>query len=146
MLPRAASLVVLAIALSKPVSAGAQHTQAGPHAIEIHVRERRLNGRQQPRFTPFQESDRWVFIDSERTTSTGRTLFVTLDQRNGDSHAVVATDANGRSRRITTSPRQRRGLDLPGRDAAKEARMDARMELFEGFEDYARLALPAAKA
>lgn len=35
-------------------------------AVEIHVSARQLNGRQQPRFTPFRSSDNWIFIDSVR--------------------------------------------------------------------------------
>ena len=53
-------LLLLAIA----GNARAQALAPGTHAIEVHVRERQLNGRQQPRFTPFRQTDSWLFVDS----------------------------------------------------------------------------------
>src|SRR5438105_6404855 len=70
--------------------AAAQVATTGPHAIEIQLRERRLNGSEQPRFTPFSESERWVFIDSVRATNGARELFVTLAQRIANTRGASA--------------------------------------------------------
>jgi len=142
------TLLAISCSIAHSAIAAAQVATTGPHAIEIQVRERRLNGSEQPRFTPFSESERWVFIDSVRATNGARELFVTLDQRNGDSRATLVVGAGGAIDRLTTSRRERNRRLPPfptPEDSARFAARVVRMGLFDGLGDAERLALPATK-
>ena len=133
------ALLTLATVVMQASRARGQDSRRGPHAVEIQTRERWLVGRQQGRFTPFDESRRWVFIDSERPAGTGRRLFVTIDERDGDGRAQITTDRAGRVVRLTTNARRRPGDNLFPDDSAR----DARSALFDDFGRH--LVLPATK-
>src|SRR4051812_24243201 len=90
--------IALGVALTR--FAGAQQPSVrpsapvGPHAIELHLADRWMHGRQQPRFTASRESDQWLFIDSVRgrTAPSGdgtRTFFLCLDARNSNRRATI---------------------------------------------------------
>jgi len=81
--PSRTLLLAVAVVSSGPMVVRAQ-TQAlapGVYAIEVHVSERLLNGRQQQRFTPFRDRDYWLFADSARGTNGKRTAFVSSRER-----------------------------------------------------------------
>src|SRR5436305_9069588 len=89
---------VLAMACAASPAA-AQVTGQSPQfrAIEVHTHERRLDGRQNPRFTPYSDVDRWLIVDSVHAGgATGmRTVFSTIDEHSG-SRATAVLAPNGR--------------------------------------------------
>lgn len=141
-LPYRHSRVVLGAAalLTVRVARGnAQELAAGAHAVEIHVSARRLNGRQQPRFTPFRNSDYWILIDSVRRSDRVREDFVTLDNPRGPKGTIVTT-ASGTLTRIA---RPQRARPLPDIVPPKERQRFERASLFDDFEG--PLTLPQTK-
>ena len=58
------------------VAAQAAPVSAELHAIEIRTHERRLDGRQSPRFTPFVARESWIYIDSIRQLGSAQALSV----------------------------------------------------------------------
>src|SRR3982751_5997837 len=106
MLGHHSALPAALLALTWATLAPAQRIAPGALAIEIHTSERRMHGREQPRFTPFLESDRWIIIDSTRRTSNTRTVFASLDAQ-GDDKAMIVTTLDGRPLHLTINPRRR---------------------------------------
>src|SRR5690242_2482737 len=88
-----------------------QELSAAGHAIEVQVSERRLNGREQARFTPFQHSTDWLFVDSMRPADGGRRLFVRLGGSFGGS-ATIRTTAGGQLVSVAMRGRPRRSSPL----------------------------------
>ena len=112
-LPCRHSVLLLGVAgLSTAVTARAhaQELAAGAHALEIHLSTRQLNGRQQPRFTPFRNDDYWILIDSVRRSDRGREDFVLLDNPRGAKGTIVTTLAGTLTRiarPVATAPHER---------------------------------------
>jgi hypothetical protein len=84
-------LGVVALSVGGASSARAQELAPGAHAIEVHVSERRMNGREQPRFTPFSESDHWLFVDSLHRTSGAPEVFISFGVPSGPRRSTGTT-------------------------------------------------------
>ena len=119
--------------------APAQELATGAHALEVHASERRLNGRQQPRFTPFRESDHWLFIDSVHRTDRGRELFVSFGTPRGTRARIVTTPEGALTGLTIANLRPR----LPSIGLPTDSHRFERAALFEDFDG--ALALPATK-
>ena len=117
-----------------------QELSAAGHAIEVQVSERRLNGREQARFTPFQHSTDWLFVDSIRPADGGRRLFVRLGGSFGGS-ATIRTTAGGQLVSVAMRGRPRRSSPL---ETEKQTAWFERTLLFESVEERA-LRLPASR-
>lgn len=131
----------LACAIVSPFTgARSQELPAAGHAIEVQVSERRLNGREQSAFTPFQHSTQWLLVDSVRATNTGRALFVRLGGTFGGSGTIHTTAAGHvvnvsmRGRPVRSSPLQ----------TAKQTAWFARTLLFQSVDER-ELNLPASR-
>ena len=138
------SVALLVLSVATPATAQQpavpQAARIGPHAIEVQVNDRWLNARQQPRFTPFRASQRWLFVDSvHEGNADTRTLFLSLDRRNAAQRATIVTRPDGRLVGVSTF-RQWRPANgaFPAVDTARLARMAL-------FDDAGRLAIPATK-
>jgi hypothetical protein len=81
------SLLVLA-----PAAATGQVAPGG-HVLEVNIRDRWINQRQQPRFVPFSTLRRLVYIDSMVTGASERVLYARL---NRGEEAHLRTDLQGR--------------------------------------------------
>ncbi|MFL5614803.1 MAG: hypothetical protein ACJ796_14165 [Gemmatimonadaceae bacterium] len=142
-LDRWTARTLLAVA-SAASPAAAQVAGQSPQfrAIEVHVHERRLDGRQNPRFTPYSDADRWLIVDSVHAGGAAgmRMVFSTIDEHS-DSRATVVLAPNGRVVRVTvSSPEQRDTFPL-----LTGSRIgDARLDLIDPWTD--RLTLPATYA
>ena len=94
-------------------------------AIEIRTRERRLDGRQSPRFTPFVGGESWIYVDSIRQLGSAQALFVRAsDQSPRMAQGVVTRAPNGHVVGVSITSGDRRP-DLwrgPGDDSAHAAR------------------------
>ena len=94
-------------------------------AIEIRTRERRLDGRQSPRFTPFVGGESWIYVDSIRQLGAAQALFVRAsDQSPRTGQGVVTREPNGHTMRLSIIAGDPRP-DLwrgPGDDSAHAAR------------------------
>jgi len=134
-------LLAAAVASSDAVVVRAQRQALAPdaYAIEVHVTERHLNGREQPRFTPFRERDHWLFVDSLRRANGSRTVFVSFGEQRGATGAIITTP-DGNLTRLTISSPHRRVMTV---DSPEEHRRYERASLFLDFDG--PLSLPATK-
>jgi hypothetical protein len=109
-------------------------------AVELRIRDRWLQGRQQPRFTRFAASRTWLLGDSLRTATGGeRRLYLTLGRfAEGRDSGFVEIDREGSVAQLSASlrPPPRGMAVLPG-DSARFARF----RLFEA----GRLTLPETR-
>jgi hypothetical protein len=74
--------ILLALVLTAiPTAAQVPGRSSQFRAIEVHTRERRLDGRENPRFTPYRDADRWLIVDSIHVGGAAgrRTVFSTID-------------------------------------------------------------------
>jgi hypothetical protein len=105
----------------------------------VHVSERQLNGRQQPRFTPFRDRDHWLFVDSLHRDNNSRTVFVSFGEPRGATGTIVTTP-DGNLTRLTIASPTRRVMTV---DSPEEYRRYERGSLFLDFDG--PLSLPATK-
>jgi len=141
-LPTGHRLLLLAIVASiDPAVARAQRQALAPgaQAIEVHVSERQLNGRQQPRFTRFREDAFWLFVDSVHRANGSREVYVSFGEPRGVRGTIVTTPEGGLTR-LTIASSRRRG---PSAESPAALRHYERASLFVDFDG--PLVLPATK-
>lgn len=131
----------IATLTAAPIAAQ-QHRTAAPSGTFVRdVRERWLNARQRPAFTPMTESSRWVKITGVAGDAAAktRTLSLSFSADAGAGTARLTTDDRGRVVRLVASfpsPRPDRGA-LPALVSPAE---ELRWAIFDGVEQrYASL-------
>jgi hypothetical protein len=95
-------------------------------AFEQQVRDRWMHGRQQPRFTPFTTSRKWLLVDSLRAGDRGeRRLYLTMGRfAEGRDSAIVRFGVDGRVTRLEAAGRPASRIPTAlGNDSARFARM-----------------------
>jgi hypothetical protein len=126
---------LLILLLLAPLQGALSQRISSPTAVEIRSHERWLEGREQPRFTPFDSSTRWLFVDSARAEGSSRRWFVSIGRGAKEQASVLVRD--GIVSAITAAgPRAARALP-PGLDSMELMRF----QLFKN--GLGALALPA---
>lgn len=113
---RVKHIAAIATALSAmPVSLAAQVLPVGLQVIEVEIRDRRLHGRENPAFRPFEERRRVIHVMAIDSTAAGRTLSVRLSP--AIPSGSIAQDGAGRVLSISVAPPRDTAGTYPRRDS-----------------------------